>query len=141
MLDRSGSDELQEDHLCRVGLPGAELEDSGVSTFTLRVSRSDFLKELVDDELVLAEPGHGEPARVAIALLRERDEPLELGLHRLGLRLGGLDALMVDDLTAEVHEQRFAVRGVARELAALLLVPHRGGTLPRAQPQPASVEG
>jgi hypothetical protein len=47
---------------------------------------------------------------VVIALLRKRDQPLELGLDRLGLRLGGLDALVVDHLTAEVHEQRLAVR-------------------------------
>src|ERR671917_200742 len=46
-------------------------------------------------------------------------------LNRLRLRLGGLDPLVVDDLDAEVGQQRLAVRGVARELVPGLLVAHQ----------------
>src|SRR4051794_37291861 len=60
-----------------------------------------------------------------VAPLRERDELLDLRLDRLGLRLGGLDPLVLDDLLAEVGQHRLAVSRVARELAALLLVSHQ----------------
>src|SRR5207248_5005211 len=37
----------------------------------------------------------------------------------------GLDPLVLDDLLAQVHQQRLAVRRVAAELVACLLVSHR----------------
>src|SRR5687768_5535900 len=95
--------QLEEDHLRGVGPPRAELEDAGVSALSLGVARCDLLEQLVDDELVLPEARHGEPPGVLVALLAERDQPLELRLDRLGLGLGGLDALMIDDLAREVH--------------------------------------
>src|SRR5215210_515989 len=75
-----GSDELQEDHFCRIGLPGAQLENAGVAALALRVPRGDLLEQLVDHELVLAEAGHGQPAGMVIALLGEGDQPLQIGL-------------------------------------------------------------
>src|SRR5215211_4739709 len=121
----TASDQLEEDHFRGVGLPRSQLQDAGVPAGAVGVARGDLLEQLVDHELVLAEAGHRQAARVVVALLRERDQPLELGLHRLGLRLGGLNALVVDHLAAEVHEQRLAVRRVTRQLPPLLLMPHQ----------------
>ena len=67
---------------------------------------------------------HGLAPRVQVAALRQGDEALDLGLDRLRLRLGGLDALVVDHLTAEVHQQRLAMRGAAAELSSVALVAH-----------------
>src|SRR5688500_3500242 len=72
-----------------------------------------------------------------VALLCKRDQPLELGLHCLRLRLRCLDALVVDHLAAEVHEQRLSVRCITRQLAPLLLVAHGGReAYPARSPRP-----
>src|SRR6202011_4716361 len=55
----------------------------------------------------------------------QRDQLLDLGLDGLGLGLGRHDPLVLDDLLAEVHEQRLAVGAVAAELVFGLLVSHR----------------
>jgi hypothetical protein len=53
---------------------------------------------------------------VQVAALGERDQLLDLGLDGLGLGLGRLDPLVLDDLLAEVHQQRLAVRGARLSL-------------------------
>src|SRR6185436_14840626 len=67
------------------------------------------------------------PARVQVAALGERDQLLDLRLDGLGLGLTGSDPLVLDDLLAEVREQRLAMRGAARELVAVSLVTHELG--------------
>src|SRR4051794_26932302 len=118
------SDELEEDHLGRVAATWTELEDAGVAARALRVPRGDLLEELVDGELVLAERGERLAAGVQVTALGERDQLLDLGLDRLGLGLRGLDALVLDDLLAEVRQQRLAMRRGAGELVTGLLMPH-----------------
>ena len=109
-------DELDVDHLGRVAATRTELEDAGVAAGPLRVARGDLLEQLVDGELVLAERAQRLAPGVQVTALGERDELLDLGLDRLGLRLGGLDALVLDDLLAEVGQQRLPVRGVRESL-------------------------
>src|SRR4051812_18218011 len=60
-----------------------------------------------------------------VAALGEGDQPLDLGLH--GLRLGGrgLDPLVVDQLLGQVHQERLAVRRVARQLVPVPPVAHQ----------------
>src|SRR6476620_8617498 len=116
------SDQLEEHHLGRVALTRTELEDAGVAAGALRVAGRHLLEELVHGELVLAERAEGLAAGMQVAAPRKRDQLLDLGLDRLGLGLGGLDPLMLDDLLAEVREQRLAVRCVAGELVAGLWV-------------------
>ena len=123
----AGQTELEEDHLGRVRAARAELDDPRVAARALGVARSHFLEELVDHELVLAEVRERLPARVQVAPLAERDQLLDLGLHRLRLRLARLDPLVLDHLDAEVAEQRLAVRGVAAELVAGLAMAHGVG--------------
>ena len=102
-------DELEVDHFGRVRRARAELEDPGVATRTVLVARRDLLEELVDHALVgVLERRDRLAARVQVTLARERDQLLDLRLDRLGLGLGGLDPLVVDDLDAEVGEQRLA---------------------------------
>ena len=109
-------DQLEEDHLGRVGATRTELEDAGVAARPLRVARSDLLEQLVDGELVLAERRQRLAPGVQVAALGERDQLLDLGLDGLGLGLGRLDPLVLDDLLAEVAQQRLAVRGVRESL-------------------------
>src|SRR2546430_791410 len=78
-------------------------------------------------------------AGVQVAALGQRDQLLDLGLDGLGLRLGRLDALVLDDLLAEVGQQGLPMGRVPGELAALLLVAHRSLIL--AEIEPACVEG
>src|SRR4051812_39649233 len=118
-------DELEQHHLGRVRATRTELEDAGVAARPLAVTRRDLLEQLVDRELVLAERRQRLAPRVQVAALGERDQLLDLGLDGLGLRLAGLDPLVLDDLLAEVGQQRLAVRGVAAELVAVLLMAHR----------------
>src|SRR4051812_2803002 len=118
------SDQLEEDHLRRIAAPGAELEDPGVAARARAVARGDLLEELVDRVLVLAERRQRLAAGVEVAALGQGDQLLDLGLDGLGLGLCRLDALMLDDLLAEVGQQRLAMGRVARELAALLLMAH-----------------
>ena len=105
----AASDELEEHHLGRVAATRAELEDAGVAAGPLRVARSDLLEQLVDGELVLPQRAERLPAGVEVAALGQRDQLLDLGLDGLGLRLGGLDPLVLDDLLAEVRQQRLAM--------------------------------
>src|SRR6478609_242516 len=117
--------QLEVDHFRRVGSARAELQDARVATRTLGVPRSDLLEELVDHALVGVLEDRGRlAARVQVALARERDELLDLRLDRLGLGLAGLDPLVVDDLDAEVGQQRLAMRAVTAELMAGLLMAH-----------------
>src|SRR4051795_11182476 len=119
-------DELDVDHFRAVRHARTELEDAGVATRPLRVARGNLLEELVDHALVGVLEDRGRPAaRVQVTLARERDQLLDLRLDRLGLGLGGLDPLVVDDLDAEVREQRLAVRHVAGQLVAGLLMAHQ----------------
>src|SRR3954449_2268828 len=129
--------QLQQHHLGGVGAARAQLEDPGVAAGPLRVPRRDLLEQLVDDELVLPQRRERLPARVQVAALGQRDQLLDLGLDRLGLGLGGLDALVVDDLFAEISQERLAVRGAARQLVALALVAHQSSR--RFNPRAASV--
>src|SRR5215218_1349219 len=120
----NGSDELEVHHLGGVTPPRAQLQDPRVAAGPPRVARCDLGEQRVHDELVLPERRERLAAGMQIAALGQRDELLELRLDRLGLRLGRLDPLMLDDLLAEVHEQRLAMRRVAAELVACLLVAH-----------------
>src|SRR4051794_22378442 len=126
---RPPSDELEEDHLGRIRSARPELHDPGVATGPLRVARRDLLEQLVHEEAVLPELGHALPAGVEVAALGERDELLHLGLDRLGLRLRGLDPLVLDQVARQVAEQRPAMGRIARELVPLLAVTHGGPRL------------
>src|SRR4029079_6476954 len=117
--------QLEVDHFGAVRHARAELQDPRVAAGTLRVAGSDLLEELVDHALVGVLEDRGRlAARVQVALARERDQLLDLRLDRLGLGLGGLDPLVVDDLDAEVREQRLAMGAVAAQLMTGLLMAH-----------------
>src|SRR3954470_22254402 len=117
--------QFEVDHFRGVARTRAELQDPRIAARALRIARSDLLEELVDHALVrVLEDRRRLPTRVQITLARQRDQFLDLRLDRLGLGLGGLDPLVVDDLDAEIGEQRLAVRGVAAELMAGLLMAH-----------------
>ena len=119
----------------------AELEDARVAARALRVARRDLLEQLVDHELVLPEARQRLAAGVQVAALGQRDELLDLRLDRLGLGLGGLDALVLDDLLAEVGQQRLAVRASRLSLWRVFWWRMGADPSPVAQVQPARVEG
>src|SRR5438132_3217797 len=118
----AGSDQLEEDHLGRIGVTRPELDDPRVATRTVGVARRDLREELVYEELVLAEPRERLAPGVKVTALAERDQALQLGLHGLCLRLARLDALVLDDLAAEAAQERLSMRRVAAELVASSLV-------------------
>src|SRR6202035_4355102 len=124
-----GSDELDEHHLGRVAAAWTELEDARVAAGAPGVARCHLLEQLVHGELVLRERRERLPASVQIAALGQRDQLLDLRLDGLGLRLGRLDPLVLDDLLAQVHQQRLAVRGVPAELVSCLLMTHGVGSV------------
>src|SRR2546422_8487268 len=57
--------------------------------------------------------------------LCERNQTLHLRLYHLRLGLGRLNALVLNDLLAEVLYERLSMPDVTRELVALLAVPHQ----------------
>src|SRR3954471_2115437 len=118
-------DELEEDHLGRIRAALTELDDPRVAAGPVRVARTDLLEQLVDDEPVLAERREGLAPGVETAALGERDQLLDLGLDGLGLRLAGLDPLVLDQLAREVAQERLAMGGITAELVSLLAVAHR----------------
>src|SRR3954451_20318004 len=118
-------DELEEHHLGRVRATRPELEDAGVAARPLAVTRRDLLEQLVDGELVLPEGRQRLAPRVQVAALGQRDQLLDLGLDGLGLRLAGLDPLVLDQLAREVAQERLAMGGITAELVSLLAVAHR----------------
>src|SRR3954452_5307462 len=118
-------DQFEIDHLGRVARTRAELEDPRVPARALAVARRDLLEQLVDHALVRVLEDRGRlAARVQVTPARERDQLLDLRLDGLGLGLGRLDPLVVDDLDAEVGEQRLAMGAVAAELVTGLLMAH-----------------
>src|SRR3954462_4990727 len=134
--------QLEQRHLRRVRLPRPQLQDPRVAARTLRVARRDLVEQLVDDELVLAERRQRLTPRVQVAALGQGDQPLDLGLHGLRLRGRGLDPLVVDQLLGQVHQERLAVRRVARQLVPVPLVAHGSGRVyaaRRSRPRAFSV--
>src|SRR5262249_11268225 len=100
---RPGLHEFQIHQLGRATGTRTELEDARVAARALGVARRDLLEQLVDHALVgVLQRRDRLPAGVKVALLGQRDQLLDLRLDRLGLGLGGLDALVVDDLHAQV---------------------------------------
>jgi hypothetical protein len=83
----------------------------------------------VHDELVVVQGRQRLAAGMQVAALGERDQLLDLGLDRLGLRLAGLDPLVLDQLLGEVGEQGLAMRRVAAELVPLPAVAQRSRVL------------
>src|SRR6266511_1344589 len=117
-------DQLEEDHLGGIGPTRAELDDPRVPAGALGVAGGDLLEQLVDDEPILAQLREGATTGVEVAALCERDQLLDLRRHSLGLRLAGLDPLVLDQLAREIAHQGATVRAVAGELVALLAVAH-----------------
>ena len=112
-------DELEEDHLGRVRAARAELDDPRVAAGALRVARARSPRTACGRG---TGPGPSVGQRLApgveVAALGERDQLLDLGLDRLGLRLAGLDPLVLDQLAREVAQQRLAMRRVTAELVS-----------------------
>ena len=83
-------DQLDVNHLGRVGATRTELEDARVAARTLAVPGADLLEQLVDGELVLVQRGQRLAPGVEVTTLGERDQLLDLRLDDLRLRLRGL---------------------------------------------------
>src|SRR5205823_12698599 len=132
-------DQLQEDHLRRVGAARAKLDDPRVAAWSLGVTRRDLLEELVDHEAVLTELRERLAASVEVAALGKRDQLLDLRLDGLGLRLARLYPLVLDHLAGEVSQERPAMRRVAAQLVPLLAVAH-GRRLFVAEREPERVQ-
>src|SRR5690349_8971668 len=115
--------ELDARHLRAVTLAVAGLEDARVPAVPRGEPRSDGLKQLVR-RLTLLNVAAGEPACVQRAGARLRDELLDERPQLLGLRLGRLDRLGLDERGREVAQQRELLLARAAELTSSLPVTH-----------------
>jgi hypothetical protein len=86
------------------------------------------------DDLLGAEVRERLPSRGEVAAAAERDHLLGDRPHGLGLRLGRLDAAVLDQRPGEVGVERLPVRRVASELLPRAMVSHRLVLLPVMPP-------
>src|SRR5680860_520750 len=77
------SDEFDNRHLCVVATTGTDLDDPGVSAWSIGISWADFVKEFRDDFRVADDLQHL-PTRVQTAASSLRDEMLGERSHGLG---------------------------------------------------------
>lgn len=123
-LRRDGLEhELDDRHGRVVALAVTGLHDARVATGTVRDERGDLGEQLVHDRLVGDLLQHA-TTRVDVAALRERDEALGERLHALRLRLGRLDALVLEELRGQVREDLALVRRAAAETRSLVGLRH-----------------
>jgi Fe2+ transport system protein FeoA len=102
-----------------------------VDSYAFHSSRRAFERDRRKQaELHLTRLGASRP-RTHKAPLGQRDQLLDLGLDGLGLCLRRADPLVLDELLAEVAEQRLTMRRVAAQLVPVATVAHRIVT-PRA---------
>ena len=96
-------DQLDDRHRSGVTLARAGLDDPGVATRPVGVPRRDLLEQGVHDVLVLHDGQH--PATgVQVAALGLGDELLGQRAQPLGLRLGGLDLPVPEELGGQVGQ-------------------------------------
>src|SRR5262245_1156994 len=112
------SDQLDLDDLRRVAGPGAKLHDAGVARGAVAVLRRDPVEQLRHDERLVRELRHDRAAGRQVAPLGERDRLLDAALDLLGLRLGGLHALIAQHRHRQVLVEREPRAHLAAELAA-----------------------
>src|SRR5689334_3233581 len=107
----------------------AQLHDARVPARPRRKPLPDFGKQLGRDGLVL-DPALDQTARVEITAAREGDEPLRERTQLLRLRLGGLDAAVLEEAGRHVVQRRLLVARRARKLPSLGAVPHYSSSVP-----------
>jgi hypothetical protein len=115
----TGLDELDAGHGGVVPVPRPELEDPGIATRPVSVTRRDLDEKLVGHIFV---PDEGDDLTLVLdaPLLRLGNAFLEHGPQRLGLGLGGDEAFTGDQGSHEVAHHGLLVGGVAPKTAAFL---------------------
>jgi len=100
--------ELYESDLGSIALSLTDLQDAHVAPFTVSVSRTQVLEELLQ-RFLIANSTRSLPPGMQITAPRQRDEPLckWTQLFRFGRR--GLDALMLEEAHSHVREHRLPV--------------------------------
>jgi hypothetical protein len=121
--------ELEVGHRGGVALARPDLDDARVAAGPLREARGDVGEKQVGNAL-RAEEGDGLPLGGDVAALSERDHLLDDRPHLLRLRLGRLDAAVLDQRAGEVRVERLAVGRVPAQLPACAVVPHAPATRP-----------
>src|SRR3954471_19861584 len=115
--------ELDARHLRPVTLAVAGLEDARVAAGPRDEAGSDLLEQLVR-RLALLDVANGEPAGVEGARACLGDQLLDERAELLGLRLGRLDRLALDERGGEVAHQRELLLARAAQLPSCLPVTH-----------------
>src|SRR5918996_3095513 len=131
-------DELEVGHLGRVALTRPDLHDSRIAARAVGEARRHLREEQVRDRL-RAQEGDRLAVSREIAPLAEADHLLDDRAHLLRLRLGRLDAAVLDERRGEVGVERLPVRRVAAELPPRLTVPHAAYSSRRFRPCAESV--
>src|SRR3954471_13377376 len=115
--------ELDARHVCAVALAEAGLQDARVAAVARGETGPDLLEQLVG-RFTLLDVTDGEPAGVQRARTCLGDELLDERAKLLGLGLGGLDRLALDERRREVAHQRQLLLARTAELPPCLLVTH-----------------
>ena len=110
------TDQLDERHLCRITFSIAEFEHTRVATRSVAVALGEIVEDLRGD-MAIANDGERLTSGVQPAALAERNHLLGETAHFLGLGVGGLDALMVEQRCHHVSEHSFSMRTCALELS------------------------
>src|SRR5262245_6230604 len=141
ILRRLGTiDQLEEDHRGGITAAHTGLDDPRVATVPLGEPRGDRVEDPADD-LAVGHEGEHLPPRVQVLALGQRDDVIGQPTHRLGLGLGGLDALVAEQPHQQVAEHRPPVLGQPAELVAVDAMPHRSPPVLLPRPSAPSTLG
>src|SRR6185503_8196228 len=123
--------QLEHDHGGAIARARAGMDDPGIAAVPVREPRRDGVEELLHHRLV---GNHGQHLALGVEVLAlgERHHLVGEPAHRLGLGLGGHDALVAEERHQQVAKQRPAVLGDPPELVVRPAVPHFAPPRPSA---------
>src|SRR5205085_11846833 len=99
-------------------------DDARVTPCPLLEARRDVVEQLLHDRALLNE-GQRAPASGERSVLAERDHPLGEAASFLGLRIGGLDPLVLEQSRDQIAKQGASVRRGPVEFASGVQVTHQ----------------
>src|SRR5439155_23944449 len=119
---------LDECHGSRITLALAKLHDTRVSTIAIRRSWRDVIEQFLHRKLLAQRRQSGAPS-VNRAIFSECDHAFGERPNCLRLRQRGLDALMFNQGTNLISQQRLSVLSRATEFDRLFLVSHNAANV------------
>src|SRR5581483_3952327 len=120
---RPSRDQFDDYELGGITDPAAGLDQPRIAALPV-LKPPGHITEQLADRFLAAKKAERPAARGQVALFAERDHPVGEAAELLRLRLGGFDALMLDERSHQAPEERPTVLGVTSELTAFFAVTH-----------------